>query len=192
MERYSYWRTRFLCGRRTRRFFWKHRSQRIGCKTAGVDDDMMTFSGTAKVFQSQEEAMNGILEGKVEDGDVVVLQYEGPQGGPGMQEMLAPTSAIKGKGIRADLLLMDDFQGNPWTLYWTHCSRRKAEGGPFAIVQTGDIIDINAHERSINVQLSDAEIADRLAKLPQWEPKVKRKDGWDVTVNSSPVQIREP
>lgn len=145
-------------------------------KTAGVDDDMMTFSGTAKVFQSQEEAMNGILEGKVEDGDVVVLQYEGPQGGPGMQEMLAPTSAIKGKGIRAALITDGRFSGGTRGLCIGHIAPEAAEGGPFAIVQTGDIIDINAHERSINVQLSDAEIADRLAKLPQWEPKVKK--GW--------------
>ncbi|QQS59744.1 dihydroxy-acid dehydratase [Candidatus Peregrinibacteria bacterium] len=145
-------------------------------KTAGVDEDMMEFSGTAKVFRSQEDALSGILEGKVKDGDVVVLQYEGPQGGPGMQEMLAPTSAIKGKGIRAALITDGRFSGGTRGLCIGHIAPEAAEGGPFAVIETGDIIDINAHKRSINVRLNDTEIAERLKKLPSWEPRVKK--GW--------------
>lgn len=145
-------------------------------KTAGIDADMMQFTGTAKVYESQEESMKGILGGEVVDGDVVVLKYEGPKGGPGMQEMLAPTAAIKGRGIKAALITDGRFSGGTRGLCIGHIAPEAAAGGPFAIVQTGDIIEINAEKYSINVQLSDKEIAERMAKLPSFEPKVKK--GW--------------
>jgi dihydroxy-acid dehydratase len=145
-------------------------------KTAGVDDDMMVFSGTAKVFHSQEEALHGILRGEVTDGDVVVLKYEGPKGGPAMQEMLAPTSAIKGRGIKAALITDGRFSGGTRGLCIGHIAPEAAAGGPFAIVETGDIIDIDSHARTMNVRLSDEEIADRMKKLPKFTPKVTK--GW--------------
>lgn len=145
-------------------------------KTAGVDDDMMVFSGTAKVFHSQEEALHGILKGEVVDGDVVVLKYEGPKGGPAMQEMLAPTSAIKGRGIKAALITDGRFSGGTRGLCIGHIAPEAAAGGPFAIVETGDIIDIHSHERTMNLRLSDEEIAQRMEKLPEFTPKVTK--GW--------------
>lgn len=145
-------------------------------KTAGIDADMMQFTGTAKVYESQEEAMKGILGGEVVDGDVVVLKYEGPKGGPGMQEMLAPTAAIKGRGIKAALITDGRFSGGTRGLCIGHIAPEAAAGGPFAIVQTGDIIEIDAEKYSMNVKLSDAEIAQRMAQLLPFEPKVKK--GW--------------
>ena len=145
-------------------------------KTAGVEPDMMQFTGTAKVFESQEESLSAILTGKVVDGDVVVLKYEGPKGGPGMQEMLAPTSAIKGAGIRAALITDGRFSGGTRGLCIGHISPEAAAGGPIAIIENGDIIEIDAEKRTINVQLSDEEIAARLEKLPPFIPKVSR--GW--------------
>ncbi len=145
-------------------------------KTAGVEEDMMQFEGVAKVFGSQEEALSGILEGKVVDGDVVVLKYEGPKGGPGMQEMLAPTAAIKGRGVKAALITDGRFSGGTRGLCIGHISPEAAAGGPFAILQDGDKIKIDAIGRTINVDLTDEEIARRLEELPEHELKVKR--GW--------------
>jgi dihydroxy-acid dehydratase len=145
-------------------------------KTAGVEEDMMEFSGTAKVFRSQEEAMKGILGGDVGDGDVVVLQYEGPKGGPGMQEMLAPTSAIKGREIRAALITDGRFSGGTRGLCVGHISPEAAENGPFAIIQTGDTIHMNTKKRRIDIELSDEEIQQRLKVLPTFTPKITK--GW--------------
>jgi len=145
-------------------------------KTAGVEKDMMKFSGTAKVFESQEDAMSAILTGKVVDGDVVVLKYEGPKGGPGMQEMLAPTAAIKGADIKAALITDGRFSGGTRGLCIGHISPEAAAEGPLAVVQDGDVIDIDVYERSINVRLSDEAIAARLEKLDVFVPKVSR--GW--------------
>ncbi len=145
-------------------------------KTAGVEKEMMQFTGTAKVFHSQEEALHGILRGEVVDGDVVVLKYEGPKGGPAMQEMLAPTSAIKGRDIKAALITDGRFSGGTRGLCIGHIAPEAAAGGPFAIVQTGDIIEIDAEKRSLNVQLSDDEIDTRMKNLPPFEPKVQK--GW--------------
>lgn len=145
-------------------------------KTAGVEKDMMQFTGTAKVFESQEDSLSAILTGKVVDGDVVVLKYEGPKGGPGMQEMLAPTSAIKGAGIRAALITDGRFSGGTRGLCIGHISPEAAAGGPIAIIQDGDIIEIDAEKRTMNVRLSDEEIAARLENLPDFIPKVSR--GW--------------
>lgn len=145
-------------------------------KTAGVEANMMRFRGPARVFNSQEEALSAILDGRVVDNDVVVLKYEGPKGGPGMQEMLAPTSAIKGKEIKAALITDGRFSGGTRGLCVGHISPEAAAKGPFAIIEAGDIIEIDAAARTINVCLSDEEIARRLELLPNFETKVKR--GW--------------
>jgi dihydroxy-acid dehydratase len=145
-------------------------------KTAGVDPDMMEFEGPARIFESQEEAVAGILGGQVRNGDVVVIRYEGPRGGPGMQEMLTPTSAIKGAGIRAALVTDGRFSGGTRGLCVGHVSPEAAAGGPIAAVQAGDLIYINAHTRRLELRVSDEEIRRRLAALPPFEPKVKR--GW--------------
>lgn len=145
-------------------------------KTAGVDKDMMKFSGKAKVYNSQEEAYDAIIEGKVMDGDVVVITYEGPKGGPGMQEMLSPTSAIKGMGIRAALITDGRFSGGTRGLCIGHISPEAASRGPIAAIQEGDIIEIDTAARTIELKVSDDEIATRLEALPEFEPKVKK--GW--------------
>ncbi|HCW32017.1 TPA: dihydroxy-acid dehydratase [Candidatus Peregrinibacteria bacterium] len=145
-------------------------------KIAGVEPEMMQFRGTAKVYHSQEEAMDAILKGKIVDNDVVVLKYEGPKGGPGMQEMLSPTSAIKGRGIKAALITDGRFSGGTRGLCIGHISPEAAAGGPIAVIEEGDLIEIDAEKRTINVQLADEEITRRLEALPIFEPKVKR--GW--------------
>jgi len=136
-----------------------------GCvvKTAGVDESIFTFSGTAKVFTSQDAACEGILSGKVESGDVVVITYEGPKGGPGMQEMLYPTSYIKSRHLGKECALITDgrFSGGTSGLSIGHISPEAAAGGAIGLVRDGDIIEINIAERSINVKLSDSELAKR-------------------------------
>lgn len=136
-----------------------------GCvvKTAGVDESIFKFSGPAKVFNSQEEAVEGILSDKVKSGDVVVILYEGPKGGPGMQEMLYPTSYIKSKHLGKECALITDgrFSGGTSGLSIGHISPEAAAGGDIALVKDGDIIDINIPERSINVRISDEELAKR-------------------------------
>ena len=145
-------------------------------KTAGVDENMMEFTGNAKCYDSQEEALQAILDGKVIDDDVVVIRYEGPKGGPGMQEMLSPTSAIKGRGIKAALITDGRFSGGTRGLCIGHISPEAASRGPIAIIQDHDKIEINAKKRTINLLISDEEIAKRLEELPKFEQKVKR--GW--------------
>jgi dihydroxy-acid dehydratase len=145
-------------------------------KVAGVEKGMEKFSGPAKVFTSQEETLHAVLNGEVVDGDVVVIMYEGPKGGPGMQEMLAPTAAIKGRGIKAALITDGRFSGATRGMCIGHISPEAAQGGPIAAVQNGDIIHIDSGERTINVELSDAEIAARLEKIPPFEAKIKK--GW--------------
>lgn len=136
-----------------------------GCvvKTAGVDERILRFSGPARVFQSQEEACEGILGGKVCAGDVVVITYEGPKGGPGMQEMLYPTSYIKSMHLGAECALITDgrFSGGTSGLSIGHISPEAASGGAIGLVRPGDIIDINIPARTINVRISDAELAER-------------------------------
>ncbi len=145
-------------------------------KVAGVEKGMEVFSGPAKVFTSQEETLKAVLGGDVVDGDVVVIMYEGPKGGPGMQEMLAPTAAIKGRGIKAALITDGRFSGATRGMCIGHISPEAAAGGPIRAIQSGDIIEIDSLKRTINVKLSDQEISDRLAKLPKFEPKIKK--GW--------------
>jgi len=136
-----------------------------GCvvKTAGVDESIWKFSGPAKVFDSQEDAVEGILGGKVVAGDVVVITHEGPKGGPGMQEMLYPTSYIKSRHLGKACALITDgrFSGGTSGLSIGHISPEAANGGAIGKVIDGDIIDIDIPARSINVRLSDAELAAR-------------------------------
>lgn len=136
-----------------------------GCvvKTAGVDESIFHFRGPAKVFQSQEEAVDGILRDKVVSGDVVVITHEGPKGGPGMQEMLYPTSYIKSKHLGKECALITDgrFSGGTSGLSIGHISPEAAAGGNIGLVRDGDMIDINIPERTINVLISNEELAER-------------------------------
>lgn len=148
-----------------------------GCviKTAGVDESIWKFSGPAKVFQSQDDACNGILSGKVVSGDVVVITHEGPKGGPGMQEMLYPTSYIKSKHLGKECALITDgrFSGGTSGLSIGHISPEAASGGNIGLVRDGDIIDIDIPNRSINVRLSDEVLAQR-----RKEEEARGKDAW--------------
>lgn len=136
-----------------------------GCvvKTAGVDESIFHFTGKAKVFESQEEACKGILKGDVEKGDVVVITYEGPKGGPGMQEMLYPTSYIKSRHLGKECALITDgrFSGGTSGLSIGHISPEAAARGNIGLVKDGDIIEIDIPKRTINVKLSDEQLAER-------------------------------
>ena len=145
-------------------------------KTVGVADDMRQFVGTARVFESEEAARDGILAGKVTDGDVVVIRYEGPRGGPGMQEMLSPTAAIQGAGIRAALITDGRFSGGTRGLCIGHVSPEAAAGGPLAVVRDGERITIDADKCIVRLEVSDREIKRRLKELPPFVSKVRR--GW--------------
>lgn len=129
-------------------------------KTAGVDESILKFSGTAKVFNSEQDASDGILGGKVKAGDVVVITYEGPRGGPGMQEMLYPTSHLKSMGLGKACALLTDgrFSGGTSGLSIGHASPEAADGGDIALVRDGDIIDIDIPNRTISLRISDAEL----------------------------------
>ena len=136
-------------------------------KTAGVPEELWTFSGPAKVFESQEDAVSGILDGRVVAGDVVVIRYEGPRGGPGMQEMLYPTSFLKGKGLgRACALVTDGrFSGGTSGLSIGHVSPEAASGGAIALVNEGDTIVIDIPRRELRLDVPDAELAERREAL---------------------------
>jgi dihydroxy-acid dehydratase len=141
---------------------------RNGCivKTAGVDEKLLTFKGPAKVFVSQEKASEGILGGKVKAGDVVVILYEGPKGGPGMQEMLYPTSYLKSKHLGKECALVTDgrFSGGTSGLSIGHVSPEAAAGGDIALLKNGDSVEIDIRKRSINVVLSAKDLALRRKK----------------------------
>jgi dihydroxy-acid dehydratase len=147
-----------------------------GCivKTAGVDEKILKFSGPAKVYESQDAAVTAILTGQVEAGDVVLIRYEGPRGGPGMQEMLYPTSYLKSKGLGAACALVTDgrFSGGTSGLSIGHCSPEAAEGGTIGLVETGDRIEIDIPARSINLMVDDATLAERrkAAEARGWQP----------------------
>lgn len=148
-----------------------------GCvvKSAAVRPEMMKHKGAAVVFNSMESATEGIFSGKVKKGNVVVIKYEGPKGGPGMREMLTPTSAIVGMHLDNDVALITDgrFSGATRGAAIGHVSPEAMEGGPFAIIEDGDIIDIDIPNRTVNIELSDEEIKKRLDNLVKPEPKVK-------------------
>jgi len=152
-----------------------------GCivKTAGVDDSILKFSGPAYVVESQDDAVNDILTGKVKAGDVVIIRYEGPRGGPGMQEMLYPTSYLKSKGLGAACALVTDgrFSGGTSGLSIGHVSPEAAEGGTIGLVEHGDLIEIDIPNRSINLAVSDDVLAERRANQDAagWTPSKPRK-----------------
>ena len=155
-----------------------------GCvvKTAGVDDSILKFTGKAVVYESQDSAVSGILTGKVKEGDVVVIRYEGPKGGPGMQEMLYPTSYLKSKGLGKACALLTDgrFSGGTSGLSIGHVSPEAANGGAIALIEQGDTIEIDIPNRTINLVISDAELAARRAAMEAkgaeaWKPTEKRK-----------------
>ncbi|MFJ7185121.1 dihydroxy-acid dehydratase [Lysinibacillus xylanilyticus] len=147
-------------------------------KVGAVDPSIKVFRGEAIVFDSQEAAQENIDNGTVKEGHVVVIRYEGPKGGPGMPEMLAPTSAIQGRGLGTKVALITDgrFSGASRGISIGHISPEAAEGGPIALVENGDIITIDLPNRTINLEVSDEVLAERRAKLPVFEPKIKR--GW--------------
>ena len=145
-------------------------------KTAGVKPDMMQFEGPARIFESQEDALAGILRGDVKDGDVVVIRYEGPRGGPGMQEMLSPTAAIAGAGLRVALITDGRFSGGTRGLCIGHISPEAASGGPIAVIRPGETIRIDAAKGTLDLAVSKAELARRIEALKPFETKVKR--GW--------------
>jgi dihydroxy-acid dehydratase len=145
-------------------------------KVAGVAPDMMEFEGPAVIYESQEAALAGILDGDIRDGDVVVIRFEGPRGGPGMQEMLSPTAAIQGAGIRAALITDGRFSGGTRGLCVGHISPEAAAGGPIATIQSGDRIRISAKQRTIDLLVDNTELQRRIENLPPFEPKVTR--GW--------------
>ena len=151
-----------------------------GCvvKSAGVDPKMLVHTGPAVIFESQEEACEGILAGKVKAGDVVVIRYEGPKGGPGMQEMLAPTSYIMGQGLGDKCALITDgrFSGGTHGACIGHISPEAAEGGPIGLIREGDIIEIDIPNNKLAVQLSDEELAER--KKDWKEPAPRFTTGW--------------
>jgi len=155
-----------------------------GCivKTAGVDESILDFSGPARIFESQDSAVLAILNNKVRPGDIVLIRYEGPRGGPGMQEMLYPTSYLKSKGLGRLCALVTDgrFSGGSSGLCVGHVSPEAAEGGIIALVEEGDIIEINIPERKIHLAVDDAEIAHRRERMEEkgtaaWMPAEKRK-----------------
>ena len=137
---------------------------------------MMQFEGVAKVFESEEAAMKTILAGNIRPGDVVIIRYEGPKGGPGMREMLSPTAAISGMGLSESVALITDgrFSGGTRGPCIGHISPEAMEGGPIAIIRNGDRIQIDIPRRKIDLILSDKEIKMRLSEWRPPEPKIKK------------------
>ncbi|MEE9886537.1 dihydroxy-acid dehydratase [Acinetobacter nosocomialis] len=152
-----------------------------GCivKTAGVDESILKFTGTARVFESQDAAVEAILGNEIKAGDVVVIRYEGPRGGPGMQEMLYPTSYLKSKGLGKDCALVTDgrFSGGSSGLSIGHVSPEAAEGGAIGLVEDGDTIEIDIPNRTIHLNIDDATMAHRriVQEAKGWHPKDERK-----------------
>jgi dihydroxy-acid dehydratase len=166
-------------------------------KSGGVAAGIRKFSGPAVIFESQEDAMQGIMAGKVKAGDVVVVRYEGPKGGPGMQEMLSPTSAIVGMGLGEKVALLTDgrFSGGTRGICIGHVSPEAAAGGPIAVIRPGDQIEIDLDRRTLNVQVTDAEIQRRTASLPPFQPKTAskwlRRYAWFVTSADTGAVLRD-
>jgi len=144
-------------------------------KQAAVAEEMLVHEGPARVFHSGEETVEAINSGKINPGDVIVIKYEGPKGGPGMREMLTPTSAVAGAGLDKEVALITDgrFSGATRGASIGHVSPEAMQGGEIAIIEEGDIIEIDIPNGKLNVQLSDEEIANRLEEWEQPEPKVK-------------------
>lgn len=145
-------------------------------KQSAVAPEMLVHSGPARVFDSEDEAIAAIYEKKIQKGDVIIIRYEGPKGGPGMREMLSPTSAVAGMGLDKDVALITDgrFSGATRGASIGHVSPEAAEGGPIAAIREGDIIDIDIPNGNINARLSDDEIKNRLAQWHVPEPRIKK------------------
>jgi dihydroxy-acid dehydratase len=155
-----------------------------GCivKTAGVDESILVFQGTARIYESQDAAVAAILGDAIQPGDVLVIRYEGPKGGPGMQEMLYPTSYLKSKGLGKSCALITDgrFSGGTSGLSIGHCSPEAAEGGAIGLIEEGDQIDINIPQRSIQVMVSEQVLAERRQRMQArghtaWRPLQPRQ-----------------
>jgi dihydroxy-acid dehydratase len=146
-------------------------------KRSAVDDAMLRHRGSARVFDSEEEALKNILDGKIQKGEVIIIRYEGPKGGPGMREMLAPTSAIVGVGRDRDVALLTDgrFSGGSRGAAIGHISPEAAEGGPIALVREGDQIEIDIPGKKLNLLVSEEELKRRLS---QWKPPKKELKGY--------------
>ena len=144
-------------------------------KQAAVSEEMLTHCGPARVFNSEEDAFEAIMDAKIKKGEVIVVRYEGPRGGPGMREMLSPTAALAGMEMDKDVALITDgrFSGASRGAAIGHISPEAAAGGPLAALQDGDMIEIDIPHKTLNVQFTDDQIRQRLAKLPQFEPKIK-------------------
>jgi len=143
-------------------------------KTAAVDKNMILFKGPARIYESQDDAQEGILKGEVEEGDVVVIRYEGPKGGPGMPEMLAPTSAIMGMGLGSKVALITDgrFSGGTRGACIGHISPEAASGGPIAIIEEKDQIEIDIKNRTINLKIDESTFENRMKNINEFEPKI--------------------
>ena len=144
-------------------------------KQAAVADEMLQHSGPARIFNSEEEAFKAIMDADIKKGDVIIVRYEGPKGGPGMREMLSPTAALAGMGMDKEVALITDgrFSGASRGAAIGHVSPEAAAKGPIAAIQEGDIIEIDIPNNTLNIKLSDEEIKKRLAALPEFEPKIK-------------------
>ncbi len=145
-------------------------------KRSAVAPEMMVHEGPARVFDSEEDAFAAILGGKIKKGDVIVIRYEGPKGGPGMKEMLSPTSAIAGMGLDKDVALLTDgrFSGATRGASIGHISPEAMEGGPIAAVREGDIVSINIPEGVLDVKISDEELQSRMSRWKAPEPRIKK------------------
>lgn len=145
-------------------------------KESAVDENMLKHSGPAKVFDTEEKAVKAILDGKIKRGNVVVIRYEGPKGGPGMREMLTPTSAIAGMGLDKTVALITDgrFSGATRGAAIGHISPEAAAGGPIGAIKDGDTIDIDIKAKKLNVELSKDEIEERLTRIKPRKPKIKQ------------------
>jgi dihydroxy-acid dehydratase len=144
-------------------------------KSAAVVPEMMVHRGPARVFDSEDDATKAIMKGSIKAGDVVVIRYEGPKGGPGMPEMLTPTSLISGMGLDKEVALITDgrFSGATRGASIGHVSPEAAQRGPIAALKDGDQINIDIPKNRIDVELSDKEIARRISKLPKFKPRIK-------------------
>jgi len=144
-------------------------------KRSAVADEMMVHSGPARIFNSEDEATSAIMAGKINKGEVLVIRYEGPKGGPGMREMLTPTSILSGMGMEKEIALITDgrFSGATRGAAIGHVSPEAAVRGPIAAIVDGDIIKIDIMNNRLDVELSDKEIDERLAHLGEYEPKIK-------------------
>ena len=142
-------------------------------KASAVKEDMLTYKGTAKCYDSEEDAINAIMGGEIHDGDVVVIRYEGPKGGPGMQEMLNPTAAITGMGLKVGLITDGRFSGASQGACIGHISPEAMAGGPIGLIKDGDIISIDIPNRKLELEVSDEELEKRRKEWKQPEPKIK-------------------